>query len=201
MPRIVVFDLETRKWASDLDPENNDAGWDALRAGKGGASAICLWDSLDDWLYMYDDLSIQAVVKHLEAADVLVGYRSEKFDIPVIEGLIGRKLRIRYSYDLYTEMVRTLADKGVVGSRGDFTLDAVAKRNLGLGKNGRGADAKNLALQGRFGELFTYCGNDVKLTRDLFFRVCRDGGLIELAGRFVQMEVPEWVKSGVVRQV
>jgi DEAD/DEAH box helicase domain-containing protein len=193
MPRIIVFDVETRKWASDLDPENIEAGWDALRAGKGGASAICLYDSELDWCYTYDDNTTQAAAKHLEAADLIVGFRSEKFDVPVVEGLLGRRLRIRQHYDIYTEIARTNAERGLVGGKGDFTLNSVAKRNLGRGKIDHGANARNLCMQGRFGALFNYCLDDVHLTRDLFAHICRDGGLINLGGGFLPLPVPDYI--------
>jgi hypothetical protein len=191
--RIIFFDLETRLWASDLDPENEQHGWDLLRQGKGGASAICLYDTKTDWVHCYDDHSILACAKHLEAADLVVGFRSEAFDFPVVEGLIDRKLRLKARYDVYVEMTEALARKGVVGRRGDFTLDAVCKRNLARGKTDHGSNAKSLAQRGRFGELFSYCLSDVELTRALWRKIVTDGGLIELGGRFVSMEVPSWL--------
>lgn len=191
--RIIFWDVETRVWASDLDPENEQHGWDLLRQGKGGASAICLYDTKTDWCYCYDDHSVTACAKHLESADLLVGFRSEAFDIPVIEGLIDRKLRLRGRFDIYESIAQANAERGVVGGRGDFTLDAVAKRNLGRGKINHGSNAKALAQRGRYGELFSYCLSDVELTRALFLRICRDGGLINLGGGFLPLPVPEYV--------
>jgi hypothetical protein len=191
--RIIFFDLETRLWASDLDPENEQHGWDLLREGKGGASAIALYDTKTEWVHCYDDLSILTCAKHLESADLVVGFRSEAFDIPVIEGLIGRKLALKGRYDIYEEMAQQNAVRGIVGGRGDFTLDSVSKRNLGRGKVNHGSNAKMLAQRGRFGELFSYCLSDVELTRALFTRICRDGGLINLGGGFLTLPVPDYV--------
>jgi hypothetical protein len=193
MTRIVCFDLETRKWASDLDPENDANGWDLLRDGKGGASAIAIYDTQMKWCYTYDDHSALSAAKHLEAADLVVGFRSEKFDIPVIEGLLGRKLRLKGRFDIYEEMARANAERGIVGGKGDFTLDAVSKRNLGRGKIDHGHNARTLTMQGKFGQLFNYCLDDVHLTYDLFARICRDGGLINLGGSFLRLPVPDHV--------
>lgn len=187
-PRIVFFDLETRKWASDLRPDDIDAGWDELRSGKGGASAIAIYDTMKEWLYLYDDLSVEAAARHLEAADLVVGYCSEKFDVPCIEGLIHRKLKIPQHIDLYVEIIRENASRGITGQRGDFTLDTMCKRNLGRGKINHGANAKELAQKGRWGELFNYCGSDVHLTRDLYFKAVEDGGLIGPRG-FTTMRI------------
>lgn len=200
MARVIYFDLETRLWAADLDPENEQHGWDLLRAGKGGASAIALYDTKTDWVHCYDDHSIVACAKHLEAADMVVGFRSEAFDIPVIEGLIGRKLALRGRYDIYEELTQQNAVRGIVGGRGDFTLDSVSKRNLGRGKVNHGSNAKMLTQRGRFGELFSYCLSDVELTRALFTRICRDGGITNLGGGFLPLPVPEYIAREIARE-
>lgn len=191
MKRIVFFDIESRKWAKDLRPEDEQAGWDELRAGKGGASAIAVYDTLTNWLYLYDDHEAESCARHLEAADLVVGYCSEKFDIPCMEGLVHRRLRIKSSYDIYVEIVRAYARNGVRGTKGDFTLDAMCKRNLGRGKIDHGSNAKELAARGRWGKLFNYCADDVHLTYDLFQKLRTDGGLIGLRGQFISLPVPE----------
>lgn len=191
--RIVFFDLETRLHASDLNPEDEEAGWDALRRGEGGISALCIYDTKDRWLYTYDDHSIQAAARHLESADVVVGFRSEKFDVPVVEGLLGRSLRLRYHLDIYTEIAQANAHKGIVGLKGDFTLDAVCRRNLGRGKVEHGSNAKELARRGHFGRLFYYCGDDVHLTYDLFAYICHRGGCVNNNRSFLPLDIPSWI--------
>jgi len=200
---ILVFDLETRKHAEDLCPCghnrdcNHEAGWDALRRGEGGVSALAIWDSEDGWVHFYDDFTINAAARHLELADVVVGYSSERFDVPVVEGLVGRRLSLRHHVDLYTELARVMATRGFVGTKGDMTLDTTAKRNLGRGKINHGSNAKELAQRGRWAELFTYCASDVQLTRDLFFYVCEHGGLIGPRGFVRLTDLPTWlVKAG-----
>lgn len=188
-PRIIVFDLETRRWASDMRPDDIDAGWNDLREGKGGASAICLWDSRDEWLYVYDDHEAETVARHLEAADLIIGYCSEKFDLPCLEGLVGRRIRVKRHLDIYRLIVQEYASRGITGQKGDFTLDALCKRNLGRGKIDHGSNARELARTGQWGKLFRYCGSDVQLTRDLYNKLIADGGLIGLRGQFISLPV------------
>jgi len=191
--RIVFFDLETRKHAADLSPDN-DLGWDKLRAGEGGASAIALYDTQTKWVHLYDDHSINAAARHLESADVVVGFCSQKFDVPVIEGILGRALRLRFHYDIYIEMVRGHAERNIRTHPGDLKLDTICKRNLGRGKIEHGANAKTLASQGRYGQLFNYCADDVHLTYDLFLQLIKDGGLINTNGKFMSLPLPSWIK-------
>src|SRR6185369_1314166 len=160
--RVVVFDLETRLLAKHLS-EDEAYGWVLLKAGEGGISACCVYDFTDNWLYMYDEKSIKALAAHLERADVVVGFRSESFDVPVVEGVLGRRLRLREHLDLYACIARANAALGLIGQRGDNTLDAVCRRNIGRGKTGSGAHAPDLYSERRFGELFDYCAQDVRL--------------------------------------
>jgi len=196
--KILVFDLETRLLAQDLHPDDIDAGWEALRRGEGGISALMIYDVEDDWLHIYDDQSILPATMHLESADLLIGFRSEAFDIPVIEGVIDRKLRIKQHYDIYAEVARSNAKKGVVGRKGDFTLDAISRRTLGRGKNGSGKHAPALIQSGKFGELFNYCGNDVRLTLDLFRYICQHGGVMNIHNSFLPLPIPDWIRSEMV---
>jgi DEAD/DEAH box helicase domain-containing protein len=174
----------------------HDAGWDALRRGEGGVSSLVLWDSEDGWLYFYDDWTIQAAARHLESADVLVGYSSEKFDVPCVEGLVGRRLALRHHLDMYTELAKVMAREGFVGTKGDMTLDRVCRRSLGRGKIEHGSHAKQLAEAGRWAQLWGYCADDVHLTRDLFHYACEHGGIVGPRG-FRMLELPSWVtKAG-----
>lgn len=192
--RFVYFDIETRCWAEDLEPNDVPLGWDRLRRGDGGVSCLALYDSADGWLHFYDDHTIQAAARHIELADVVVGYSSVGFDVPCVEGLVGRKLAIRNHIDLYAELARVMAERGFVGTKGDMTLDATAKRTLGRGKINHGSHAKELAAKGRWAQLFNYCADDTRLTRDLFYYVCEHGGLIGPKG-FVLLDLPEWLRN------
>lgn len=199
--RIVVFDIETRLGWEDLsddpDPQRRkEIGWARLRAGDGGISAICVYDLSEQWLYMYDDtpLSIRAAISHLEAADLVVGYRSEGFDLPCLEGVWGRRLKFKEHLDLYALIARRNARKGIVGKRGEFKLGTVCKRAFGRGKTGSGAHAPQLVKEGRFGELFNYCGHDVRLTRDLLLHIAQHGGIPNVTGSFLTLPLPERIR-------
>lgn len=192
--RLIFFDLETRKHAEDLCPHDVDLGWDRLRRGEGGVSSLTLWDSQDRWLHFYDDHTMQAAARHLEYADVLVGYSSARFDVPVVEGIVGRRLALRRHVDLYEEVAAAAAQRGMFGTKGDCTLDTLSKKNIGRGKINHGSHAKELAEQGRWAELFNYCADDVQLTRDLFRHACEHGGLHVMTS-FIAIDFPDWLRT------
>jgi DEAD/DEAH box helicase domain-containing protein len=194
MPRILFFDLETRLHAADLHPDR-EAGWAALRAGEGGISALAIYDSMLNWSYLYDDHSLQAAVMHLEQADAVVGFASKSFDLPVIEGILGRKLVLNYHYDILEEATRAFALQGGKRHKGDFTLDSVCKRTIGRGKIEHGSHAKQLATEGRWGQLFNYCLDDVHLTHDLFQFIREHNGIIRPDKGFLTMTLPDWLAN------
>jgi DEAD/DEAH box helicase domain-containing protein len=194
MARVVVFDLETRKHAKELHPDS-DVGWEALRRGEGGISALAIYDSQDDWTYLYDDHTIQQAARHLESADVAVGFRSEGFDVPAIEGVLGRSLTLRRHEDLYVNIVREAAHRGIVGARGDFTLDTISKLNIGRGKVEHGEHAPELARRGQWAKLFNYCMDDVRITRDLFRLIRKKGTVRIVSGRTLSITLPDWIKE------
>jgi len=197
--RIVVFDLETRLDPREISPDDESAGWDALKRGEGGISALVIHDLTEGWPYFYDDHTAHVAARHLERADVVVGFRSHAFDIPCLEGVVGRCLALREHVDLYREVARINAERGVVGQKGDFTLDAICRRTLGRGKNDSGAHAPQLAREGRWAQLFHYCLNDVRLTTDLFLHVCRKGGLVNVGRTFLPVPLPQWITREVVK--
>lgn len=70
---------------------------------------------------------------------------------------------------------------------GTWSLDALAKTNLGQSKNGHGALAPGLWQAGRIDKLFSYNFNDVRMTRDLFLYILDTGILKDSAGRIYPM--------------
>lgn len=190
--RLVFFDLETRKLAADLDPNDEKHGWTLMREGKGGIYGLMIYDSAEQWLYPYDDDDLLEIAAHLENADVVIGYNSEGFDRPAIEGQLGRKLVLKESIDLMLCIKEALGKIGVrYWKRGQYTLGAVCSRTLGRTKSGEGKLAPHLPP----GEMFRYCGNDVRLTRDLYEHILRENGIISVDNTFLPVELPEYLKA------
>lgn len=181
----VVFDLETRKLADEV------GGWDALKRGAGGITAICVYDSKTEQMYMYDEHTLEQCAEHLERATLVVGFNSEGFDVPVIEGLLKRKLRLRERYDILRKIWAALRAQGTAlkGNR----LHDVGLRTVGRGKTGDGAHAPQLAKEGRWAELFQYCTEDVRLTHDIFKFIRRKGGVNDASGHLLNLGGPDWL--------
>lgn len=168
-PRVITFDLEIAR-----EVENGD--WTAARTGALGLSALCLYDTRTERYHVYDALTLDDAVRHLELADLVVGFNSREFDKPCIEGIIGRRLELGAHCDLLAEVWRR------VGRKKGYKLSQICERTLGLEKNGSGASAPQLYAEGRYAELFDYCLNDVHITRMLYNHIIDHKYIIDVDG-------------------
>ena len=191
--RICVFDLETRKGPEELDSDR-ERGWDKMRRGEGGISSLAIYDSDENWTYVYDDSEIEEIAAHLEKADVVIGYSSERFDLLVVEGLLKRKLVLQRHIDLYELIKTALAKAGIKQRKGENTLGAVSLRTLGRGKIEKGEHAPQLASEGRWGRLYRYCMDDVRLTKDLYNAILFFGYVVDPHGSKLKITLPEGSK-------
>ena len=105
----------------------------------------------------------------LEHADMLVGYNSDHFDIPILNKYYTGDLTKMRSLDLLKEI------KNVLGRR--LRLDSVAEATLGKGKIGHGLDAQKWWLAGEFEKVREYCLDDVRITKELYDYAKKYGSL------------------------
>lgn len=180
-PYTVIFDIETRKLAKDV------GGWDNLKRGDGGISVVVVWDSISRRCHLYDSHTIAQAATHLEEADVVCSFNGRDFDVPVLEGVLKRRLSVPVHLDLLQ-----LVWEATTGRRKGNRLDELAVRTLGETKVGDGILAPQLADEGRWGELFEYCAQDVQLTRDLFAFAQQHGGVVGMDGEILQLNLPDW---------
>lgn len=105
----------------------------------------------------------------VEQADMLVGYNSEHFDIPILNKYYAGDLTKIKSLDLLKEV------KQVLGRR--LKLDNLAEATLGKKKSGSGMDAVTWWKQGLVEKVRAYCLDDVKITEELYQHALRHSTL------------------------
>jgi DEAD/DEAH box helicase domain-containing protein len=105
----------------------------------------------------------------IEHADVLIGYNSDAFDIPLLNRYYPGDLTQLKSIDLMVEVQK------VLGRR--LRLQSLAEATLGASKSGDGLKAMEWWSQGLYEKVKEYCIKDVKLTRDLYDYALKNGGL------------------------
>ncbi|MBU6490624.1 ribonuclease H-like domain-containing protein [Patescibacteria group bacterium] len=96
----------------------------------------------------------------LEHADLLIGFNSNTFDIPLLNRYYPGDLLHLRSLDLLTEVQK------VLGRR--VRLQSLAEATLGHGKSGTGLEAVEWWREGKYDLVRKYCIEDVRLTRELY---------------------------------
>lgn len=149
--RKVVFDIETRNIFQDVgsnDPRDLDI------------SLVGVYDSETDSYSSYLQEELPKLWPILEKTDLLIGFNSEHFDIPVLDKYYPGDLTKIKSLDLLKEI------RAVAGRR--MKLDQLAEGTLGVNKSGHGLDAIVWWKQGEIEKIRKYCLDDVRITKDLY---------------------------------
>ncbi len=106
----------------------------------------------------------------LERADMLIGFNSDSFDIPLLNRYYPGDLSRMRSLDLLSEVQK------VLGRR--IRLQSLAEATLGKGKSGDGLKAGQWWKEGKHDKVREYCIEDVRLTRELY-EYARAHGLLK----------------------
>ena len=149
--RYVVFDLETQNTFHDVG--SNDPV--ALDVSVGSA-----YDSGTDTYTTVTIDEIKTLWPIFEQADVLVGYNSNHFDIPLLNKYYPGDLKQIKSIDLMADIQASLGRR--------VRLDDVAHATLGIRKSANGLAAIKWWREGDIASIKKYCAQDVKVTKKLF---------------------------------
>ncbi|HYF12834.1 MAG TPA: ribonuclease H-like domain-containing protein [Candidatus Paceibacterota bacterium] len=103
----------------------------------------------------------------LERADLLIGYNSDHFDIPILNRYYTGDLTKIKSVDLLKEV------KNALGRR--LRLDNLAEATLGKGKIADGIEAQKWWTTGEIEKVREYCLDDVRITKELYDHAKKHG--------------------------
>jgi DEAD/DEAH box helicase domain-containing protein len=168
MSDAIVVDVEIKKRIDEVP-----GGWDAT--DQLGVSCAVVYEFETDRFLVFDDRedSLQLLQKRIMRASDVIGFNTWKFDFPVIWGLKGRQ-RVTALEKTSRDILRMTwialglnPDEFTDRHRG-WSLENLCIGTLGRRKTGQGALAPDLYKEGKWGELISYCINDVALTRDLW---------------------------------
>lgn len=157
--RVLVFDVETKKEFAEVGGAHN--------RHLLGVSVIGCYDSADDAYLAFEEHEILAFGKRLRAADLVITFNGNHFDIPVIQPYLPFDTSKVPSLDLMAELERTLGHR--------ISLDACAEATLGHKKSGDGLQAIRWFRQGEIEKVKRYCLDDVRLTKALWEYGCEHG--------------------------
>ncbi|HWO07075.1 MAG TPA: ribonuclease H-like domain-containing protein [Candidatus Paceibacterota bacterium] len=157
--RVVTLDIETYGDVSrgNWKPEDLEL------------TICCIHDSETDSYDSFLKEELPKLWKVLEHTDVLVGFNSDHFDIPVLNKYYPGDLSKIRSIDLLKEI------SAVLGRR--VRLDAIAEGTLGKKKIANGLQAMKWWKEGEIKKLREYCLKDVEVTKGIFDYALKNGSL------------------------
>jgi len=150
-PRRIVLDIETQNTFADIG--SNDPSALSL-------SLLVIYDYTDDTYRWYTEKNLGELWHTLEHTDLIIGYNSDHFDIPLLNKYYPGDLTAIPSLDLLVHV------RNALGRR--IRLDAVAEGTLGKNKIGHGLEAIKWWKEGRIDDIRTYCEEDVRITKEVY---------------------------------
>jgi len=170
--------IETANWMSDTGSSDPAALTIAL---------VGIHDSETDTYQSFLEHELPQLWKILERTDLLVGYNSDHFDIPLLNKYYSGDLSKIKSLDILGEI------KNSYGRR--MKLDQVAEATLGSKKTSNGLQATVWWKQGEREKVRDYCIADVKITKEVYDYAIqnkmlkyKEGGL----SASIPLEVSSW---------
>jgi DNA polymerase elongation subunit (family B) len=149
--RKVVFDIETSNIFQDVG-KNDPALLDLALVG--------IYDSETKSYSCYEQHELSELWKILEQTDVIIGYNSEHFDMPLLNKYYPGDLTKIKHVDLLKEI------KDAAGRR--FKLDQIAEGTLGINKSGHGLQSIIWWRNGEKDKVKKYCLDDVRITKEIY---------------------------------
>lgn len=149
--RKIVLDIETKNTFQEVgsnDPANLDI------------SLLVIFDYKINEYLTFTEKNFTDLWPILEETDLIIGFNSDHFDIPLLNKYYPGDLTAVGSLDLLTEI------KKVVGR--SIRLDNIAEATVGVGKSGHGLQAIEWWKEGRMDKIEKYCRQDVKVTKDIY---------------------------------
>ena len=147
----ITFDIETKNAFEDVDA-NNPALLDI--------SIVCIHNSETDEYDSFLEDDFARLWPILESADMLIGYNSDHFDIPLLNKHYSGDLTTIKSLDILKEIKNTLGRR--------LKLNNIANATLGTGKSGNGLEAISWWKNGEVEKVRRYCLDDVKITKEIY---------------------------------
>ena len=125
MKNVVYFDLETQKSAEEV------GGWNHV--SRMGMSVGVTYSAASGDYKIYDEKNIDALIRELQRADLVVGFNHVRFDFEVLHGYTALDLRQLPTLDMMLELQSTLQHR--------LSLEAIATATFGVEKTAEGMRA------------------------------------------------------------
>jgi len=179
--RKVVFDIETKNLFEEVgsnDPTDLDI------------SVVAIYDSETDTYQSFTQDQFSKLWPILEKADMLIGYNSDHFDIPLLNKYYPGDLTKIKSLDIMREIRATLGRR--------IKLDYIAAGTIGRTKISHGLEAVRWWKEGKIDKIIEYCIEDVRITKDVYDYALKNNKLLFKEGpgavQEIKLNTKDWEK-------
>lgn len=178
--RKIVFDIETSNIFSEVG-SSDPAALDIAVVG--------IHDSETDSYQAFFQEELKDLWPILERADMLIGFYSEHFDLPLLNKYYPGDLTKIKQLDILKE-IRKQYGRGM-------KLDQLAEGTLEKKKSGHGLQATVWWKQGEREKVRQYCLDDVKITKEIYDYAIENQKLIFKEGpalKEIKLDTSDWEK-------
>lgn len=178
----IVFDIETKNIFSDVG-ERNPAALDI--------SVVGIYDYRSGEYKTFLEEEFNKLWPILSRANLLIGFNSDHFDIPLLNKYYPGDLTKIKSLDILKEI------KESFGRR--MKLDQIAEGTLGIRKSGFGLQATEWWKKGEVEKVKKYCLDDVKITKEIYEYALKNSELKFAEGGKImpiKLDVSSWEETG-----
>lgn len=148
----LVIDIETKNTFEEV------GGQDKLLDLE--MSFVGAYSYNQDRYFGFFEHEFEKMAPILKGADLLIGFSSNRFDIPILNKYFNFNVKAIESLDILDNIEEKLGHR--------VKLDFLAQINLKTGKTADGLEAIKFYKEKRWDDLKNYCLNDVKITKDLY---------------------------------
>ncbi|MHB1330507.1 MAG: ribonuclease H-like domain-containing protein [Minisyncoccota bacterium] len=176
--RKIVFDIETKNVFADVgkhDPSLLDI------------ALIAIHDSETDTYTSYLEEELGKLWPIIERADMLIGFNSDHFDIPLLNKYYPGDLTKLRSLDILKEIYKSYGRR--------MKLQQIAEGTLGKQKSGNGLDAIQWWKQGDIEKVRSYCIDDVRITKEVYdFAMANNKLMFKEGGKIneIKLDTKNW---------
>ncbi|MFB3819650.1 MAG: DEAD/DEAH box helicase [Candidatus Methylomirabilales bacterium] len=184
-PRVLVFDLETRRSAEEV------GGWEHCE--RMGLAVAVTQDLATRAFRVYLEAEVEALLADLAAARLVIGFNLKRFDFAVLRGYRPFDVSGLPVLDLLEEVHARLGFR--------LSLAHLTTETLQAPKLADGLQSLAWFKAGEVEKVIEYCKADVDLTRRLFEFGCAHGYLLyrDYQGRAVRLPV-EFGEKNLLRE-
>ena len=158
--RKIVFDIETSNLFSEVG--SNDPADLSI-------SVVSIYDYERDAYDSFFEDELGKLWPILEKTDLLIGFNSDHFDVPLLNKYYSGDLTKIKSLDILNEIRRSYGRR--------MKLDQVAAGTLGENKLMDGLEATRLWRKGEKDKVVEYCLHDVEITKKVYDFALKNGHL------------------------